>query len=445
MTSFLLDMAVKGTLILIATNVLVVTMRRSSAAARHLTWAVGLSSVVALPLLGRLLPDWSLDILPETAPQAAGAAEPVPGLFGGWMEWLVLVWAAGAGLVLGALLAARLHVWWLSRRAEPLGRGPWPALLTALAGEIDLSRPVAVRRIDRPIMPMVWGVLRPVVLLPADADRWPTPLRRDVLLHELAHVKRCDEIAQILGRLACALHWFNPLVWVASRRLRVERERACDDHVLELGTSPCDYAEHLVAIARGRSPARSYALALGMAGPSAFGERLSALLDPRRPRSVLSARLALRAAMGAALMVLPLAAVQPERAASRELALAPAAVAPDDGPWIPTPPPSVSAGIRPAEPGSRERPALTPAPTPAPVRKRAVRSPSESPLRSKHGAVLTPVVSMAPIDVRLSRPTPVLRRRLVVDHTETCEAEADDRQESVWPVQLVARSASTTP
>jgi len=92
------------------------------------------------------------------------------------------------------------------------------------------------------------------VLLPKESDEWSTECRWIVMAHELTHVKRRDCLMQALAQLACAVYWFNPLVWFAAWRLRVERELACDDHVLEAGAKASDYASHLVEIANSFGP-----------------------------------------------------------------------------------------------------------------------------------------------------------------------------------------------
>jgi hypothetical protein len=132
-------------------------------------------------------------------------------------------------------------------------------------------------------MPATWGSLRPVILLPAEADGWPAERRRVVLLHELAHVKRWDCLTQMLARLACGLYWFNPLAWVAAHRMRVERERACDDLVLNGGFKASDYASHLVEIARSfrRMPQMA---AIAMARSTSLAGRVAAIIDDTRKR-----------------------------------------------------------------------------------------------------------------------------------------------------------------
>jgi beta-lactamase regulating signal transducer with metallopeptidase domain len=77
---------------------------------------------------------------------------------------------------------------------------------------------------DERMMPMVWGLFRPVLLLPAVPHAGRRRLEA-VLLHELAHVRRRDALTQLVAELARAVYWFNPLVWIAARQMYLERSR----------------------------------------------------------------------------------------------------------------------------------------------------------------------------------------------------------------------------
>jgi bla regulator protein blaR1 len=313
MSSLLLDIAIKGTLVLLATSAAAFALRGASAATRHAVWTVGMAGALALPILSKLLPIWSVDLLPAEPVSAPVAVAPASAGGVGIEELLALVWLAGAAVVVASIVLGRFRIWWIARRSQPLDRGEIPAMTTALCGALGISRPVSVRLGPGRTMPMVWGAFRPVILLPSEATGWKPELQRDVLLHELAHVRRHDYLNQLVTRLACGVHWFNPLAWMAARRLRAERERACDDHVLGTGASACDYAEHLLAVARRLRPAGRGTLGVAMAGRSAFGERVVALLDGGRVRGVLTGGLLARSGIGAACLVIPLAALHPAR------------------------------------------------------------------------------------------------------------------------------------
>jgi hypothetical protein len=130
--------------------------------------------------------------------------------------------------------------------------------------------------------PLTFGVLRPSIILPLSARRWPEAELRHALVHEREHIERHDWPLLLLVQAVCALYWFNPLVWMAGRRLRLEAELACDDAVLR-DHEPSGYARQLVALAEEMSHARPR-LALGMAKRSDLSIRISALLDSSRRR-----------------------------------------------------------------------------------------------------------------------------------------------------------------
>ena len=160
---------------------------------------------------------------------------------------------------------------------------------------------------DRTI-PVIWGIVRFRMLLPEAARQWSRDQLRSVLLHELAHIKRRDTLVQLLTQVACALHWFNPLVWCAAWRLHVERERACDDLVLAQGVRASAYAEHLLNVATKLSVARwTSASGLAMASRSPLERRLQAILSDRLNRRKVSVAFAMIGLLVGTSIAIPIA------------------------------------------------------------------------------------------------------------------------------------------
>ena len=360
--NFLLDVAVKGTLLLAAAGLLSLVLRRQSAAMRHLVWLVALAGLLLMPVLVLVLPGLSVPLgatLPlqvatagkadvpaarpapaaerkspqprSPAPAAAEAAlqkpllaaetpvvtppaavidraKPLP-----WSAWVLIAWLAGTAAVAVYLAVGTVSVWAMVRRARRVEGGPWGELMESLCRELGLARPVRLAVSEQAIIPVAWGFVRPVVLIPRAAEGWPEGRRHIVLLHELAHVKRWDCLTQTLALAACVLYWFNPLAWLAARRLRIEREGACDDLVLAAGSPAADYAGHLLEIVRTLRSQRCPSLAaVAMAQQSHFESRLRAILDAARNRRALGRRAALLAVVLGGCLLVPLAACKPQ-------------------------------------------------------------------------------------------------------------------------------------
>ena len=147
-----------------------------------------------------------------------------------------------------------------------------------------------------------------MILLPLAAHDWSGSELEVVLLHELAHIRRGDWATQLAAECVRAVYWFNPLIWLACRRLRLESEQACDDAVLTGGIDGASYAEHLLALARSsmathRSRFAAF-IAPAMARPSSLERRFSAMLNVELNRSPVSRRA--RTAIAVAMLVLAL-------------------------------------------------------------------------------------------------------------------------------------------
>lgn len=202
--------------------------------------------------------------------------------------WLGLVWLAGFAVFCLPVVLGGISVWRL-RRTGLSAPSEITDELRQLANEMGCTRRMTVLLSAQREMPMTWGVFRPVLLLPTSAVSWSVERREMVALHELAHIRRWDCLTQLLGQIVRALFWFNPLAWLALRRLRVEQERSCDDIVLNFGTSATDYASELLSIT-ARLPQQHWdtAVALAMSRTTRIEQRLRAILDAdceRRPMS----------------------------------------------------------------------------------------------------------------------------------------------------------------
>jgi HEAT repeat protein/beta-lactamase regulating signal transducer with metallopeptidase domain len=267
---------------------------------------------------------------------AAGTAAPSSALGPLSVARLVVgLWLFGAALLLARMFLGAILVRRIVRLGTPLKSYRWLQLLHSTSEDMEVVAPVRLVRSGALPMPVTAGILRPVIVLPEGSEQWDEDRRRAVLMHELAHVSRLDLAFHLMSRVACAVYWFNPLVWFAARKLRTESERACDDLVLNAGTRASEYADHLLHIVRAAGRSRTPAMAVPMAQRSEFEGRLLAILEPgiKRHRITFARGLAITA--GLALSTVPLAAlgratpetVTPAPSAPSESRIAPPPVA----------------------------------------------------------------------------------------------------------------------
>jgi len=343
----MLWMVVKATLILVIARLLLFAMPRAAAATKHLVATAALVAVAAMPVITIFAPAWELSVeraekierasaQPAQPPageartigftdaeepiataisvaRATGIAEKPFSLLERSRKLINSTWkgmiVVGLGLVslllLGHMLLGMAGVWFVSRNAQELTSDAALQALDDARGQLALPYDVRLLKTPRVAVPVVWGITRPVLLLPADVDTWPAERLRVVLLHELAHLKRWDGVSLILTRIAVSLFWFHPLAWTLERAGRSECERACDDLVLAGGTKPSEYADHLLAIARKMpafDPFRSVTLA--MSRKSQLEGRLLSILHKDVARRVFSGRgVAIACALALAVIV----------------------------------------------------------------------------------------------------------------------------------------------
>ena len=342
-----LTIVLKGTLVLVVAIALAAALRRAPAGSRHLVWLATLATVVLFPLLAQWQP-LRIEVLP---PLAAPFASPVsdasrilefpaapvtessdqtldaasspaftpPASREDRREWrlpslatlLLFIWLAGTVALLGWLGLGILSVRRIIRGGRDLTDEKWTTPLYEVADRMNLENVPRLIASDRVEMPFACGIVHPTIVFPATADAWSDERRRVVLFHELAHIQRRDLIGHALGRLACALYWFHPLVWTAARRLRAESERACDDLVLACGARASDYVAHLLDIVTGVRRSGAPVTALPMARRKEFEGRMLAILDPEIRRGTPGRMQSLAILVTVAAITLSVAAAAP--------------------------------------------------------------------------------------------------------------------------------------
>ena len=203
---------------------------------------------------------------------------------------LFAIWASVLLVIAGSLGYSAVVVRRIVNRARPLDSEDWLTPLWEVSDRLALDEPPRLLRSEDAKMPFACGLFTPTIVLPAECDGWSLDRRRAVLLHELAHVRRHDLVGHTLGRVACAVYWFHPLVWTAAKQLRSESERACDDLALSCGARATDYAEHLLDIVTSVRRDATPSVALAMARRKEFEGRMLAILDPELMHSSPSRR-----------------------------------------------------------------------------------------------------------------------------------------------------------
>jgi len=328
--TFLIACCAKATILLACAWITAIALRQRSSALRHHVWAAAILASLALPFLALLLPGWHSATLgsaatlwsPAHEDAASSSSYAIPSVFVDAVAAspafnklaiaALIVWAFGFSLVLVRLVAGLARLAWISAHAKPIFDEDWMRTVSEFSQFHKLGRSVRLLQCSSPLaMPLTWGILRPVIVLPSGATLWTEDRCRIVLSHELAHIARHDWLLQICAEVARCFYWFHPLVWLASARLRQESERASDDAVLRSGVAPSHYASQLLDLARTlENSGRLWSTALAIARPSNLERRFAAMLNSSINRRTLSARTRFLVPFLALTFLLPLAALR---------------------------------------------------------------------------------------------------------------------------------------
>ena len=313
-----IELAALAVLVLVACHLLPI----KSPALRHLLWAIvllkplvsiAISSPYSLftPLVSLLEP--SRDALAfspvEHSTVQVAAAPTIASVQLTTAGWGAVLWLVGAALLIGRILVGYGIVWCLRQQAQVQRDGPLCDALRQARRRLSGYPKVEVAISPSISSPMALGILRPIIIFPADlVEKLSADKLSLILMHELAHVRRWDNLTLLLQRLVSAVLFFHPAVWLCGRMLRREAEQACDDLVVCATGCSEAYARGLAHVAE--RAAHLNPLIRRIPTMNAFAATESDLaLRIRRTLGGSARRMGMRARVLTAVLLCPLAAV----------------------------------------------------------------------------------------------------------------------------------------
>jgi len=160
---------------------------------------------------------------------------------------LTTVWFCGFVLVLSLWYVRWKRISAAIREGVPLREGREVEVLRRIERTGGVRKPIEILLSQASLEPGIFGISRPVLVWPYGiSERLEDAHLEAILAHELWHVRRRDNLAAAIHMVVEAIFWFHPLVWWMGARLLEERERACDEEVLELGSDRQVYAESIL-------------------------------------------------------------------------------------------------------------------------------------------------------------------------------------------------------
>ena len=326
----------QSTIVALIAGALTLMLRRAHARDRYWLWlAASIKFLIPFSLLiaiGNRLAyltgaapstdprlNFAIDVIAGATPAAA-----FPGLIH-LPRVLAGVWLCGFLAVLSFWCAQ----WWkmlaATRRARPLREGRELEALRRVEHTLGVSNRLEMLLSAASLEPGIFGILRPVLLWPEGISvRLGDAHLEAILAHEVRHVRRHDNLAAAIHMLVEAIFWFYPLVWWLGSRLLLERERACDEEVVESGGDRQVYAESILKVCQF-CIASPLACLSGVAGGD-LKKRMVYIMTERTPQRLDSSKKLLLGAVGFAALAVPIAfglvTATPARTASAETAAA---------------------------------------------------------------------------------------------------------------------------
>jgi len=271
----LLNSLPEGILVAVFAWLMLRVLPRQNSGTRFAVWFVALLAVVGLPFSG---------VHENAQSLIASVRHPLLTLPGHWALLLSVGWGLAASVAIVRVAIGLWRVRQLRKSCLPLDPSELDPSLRRIVADFSSSRSVTLATSDNVSVPAALGFVNPMIVLPSWALRELTPEQLSiVLLHEFAHLQRWDDWSNLLQKTLKAVFFFHPAVWWIERQLSLEREMACDDHVLAETADPRGYAKCLIALLERNLSRRAWAMTQAVVHRAREARlRLSEILDANR-------------------------------------------------------------------------------------------------------------------------------------------------------------------
>lgn len=286
---FVLSIIINSSVILGGSLLFVRLKKKLSPTLSHFVLSLAIASVLVLPLFMVALSTWQVPIisnggyLESIGIQSSflqGGTPQTPRGSEGFFMIIFILWVAVGSIRALQLLLAFARKRSIIKHSVPLKDARIERIFSSSKRKIELNGAIRLLKSKEDIFPFTSGWLRAAVVLPERHCKINDESLSAIFLHELAHVKRRDALSTTIALVASVVYWFHPLVWVALRQSIFERERACDDYVVNTGVKATDYAELLLALTRQHFQKTSlFPVGTALLRKSSFEKRIKSILS----------------------------------------------------------------------------------------------------------------------------------------------------------------------
>ena len=266
----IVDCLIEGTLIAIFSRLVLRLIPRHSSVTRFAIWFSALIAIATLPFLVGSFGSHLAPVAGSLAVQSvARSAITLPAA---WALYLFGAWAAIASWYLAGIGRGLWHLYVLRKSCVAIDPATLDPQLQQTLARNQAPRQIALCTSDLANVPTALGLVKPAIVFPTWVmHQLSLSELNQILLHELAHLRRWDDWTNLVQKLVKGLFFFHPAVWWIEKKVSLEREMACDDAVLAETASPRAYAECLAHLAEKTLLQRSIALAHRRSLRSGFG------------------------------------------------------------------------------------------------------------------------------------------------------------------------------